>query len=397
MVKRLLVCSLASAVLLLAVSIYYVTWGIEELPEIGSKEYNEMMAPFLDGETANLTDDIYKHLYEDTYETDSPKDDQETDGDETTKGDGQRTVAGQTCDEDCLQFRMQLDAWPPDKPKAIIYYLVYRRYAMRSLRKSIRQLHQNFNSRFRYPIVVFVKDNIDNFDDRWRIQNTIQGDDETPSPSIYVQPVRFRIPNFVNASRALLGPESRQIIDACRFHASAVYDQPIVRSAGLEYVWRLDIDEAFIQHPIDYDLFREMRDGGYQYGYWRIDTGWSSVDHSLWDAVDRYVNATPTVTPTFYRQWPRNAARYTTKFDLSDLNVWTSPQYRHYFNHVDRLGGIYYHKWSESAIKTIGVTLFVPRTHTHLFSGNATKRSPVNDTDNDLKRHVSRQTSQNLR
>ena len=280
-----------------------------------------------------------------------------------------------TCDAECEKFRGQLASWPSDKPKAFIYYLIHRP-AMRSLRKSIRALHRNFNDRFRYPIVVFVEPDLDNTADRRRIADMVPADSKSPPPSIYVQVVRFQIPDYVNASlvprMAGFGSRKRTIgyRHMCRFHAGGVYEQPIVRSPGLEYGWRLD-DDSLIHRPIDYDLFRVMRDGRYQYGYRRVNRGWSPVDYALWDAVDRYLNATPSLAPTFYRQWPKNSARYFNNFEVSDLHVWLSPQYRDYFNFVDRLGGIYYHKWGDAAIKTIAVTLFIPRDRTHRFTGIA--------------------------
>jgi len=277
-----------------------------------------------------------------------------------------------TCDGECQKFRAQLASWSSDKPKAFIYYLIHRP-AMRTLRQSIRSLQRNFNRRYRYPIVVFVEPELDNKPDRRSIADMVLADGESTPTSIYVQVVRFRIPDYVNASQVPLlagfGALKRTIgyRHMCRFHAGSVYDQPIVRSPGLEYGWRLD-DDSLIRRPIDYDVFRVMQDGGYQYGYRRISTGWSPVDYALWDAVDRYLNATPSLTPTFYREWPKNAARYFNNFEVSDLRVWLSPQYYEYFNFVDRLGGIYYYKWGDAAIKTIAVTLFIPRNRTHRFT-----------------------------
>ena len=280
-----------------------------------------------------------------------------------------------TCDVECQKFREELASWPSTKPKAFIYYLIHRP-AMRSLGKSIRALHQNFNRRFRYPIVVFVESDLDSVADRRRIGEMVPTDGESPPPPVYVQVVHFKIPDYVNTSlvprMAGFGSRKRTIgyRHMCRFHAGGVYDQPIVRSPGLEYGWRLD-DDSLIRRPINYDLFQVMRDGGYQYGYRQINKGWSPVDYALWDAVDQYLNSTPSLKPTFYRQWPKNAARYFNNFEVSALRVWMSAQYRDYFNFVDRLGGIYYYKWGDAAIKTIAVTLFIPRDRTHRFTGIA--------------------------
>jgi hypothetical protein len=269
------------------------------------------------------------------------------------------------CDKDCQSFRNQLASWPSDKPKAVIYYLIHRP-ALKSLVKSIKSVDDNFNHKYKYPIVVFVEENLNNDQDRRRIHSM------TDTSPLYIQVVHFDIPSYVNRSAvprmAGFGARKRTIgyRHMCRFHAGGVYEQPIMKSPGLEYGWRLD-DDSLIKKSIGYDVFAMMRERNWQYGYHKINEGWSPVDKDLWDAVDRYIEKTSLV-PTFYRQWPKNAARYFNNFEISDLRVWMSKPYQDYFSFIDHLGGIYYYKWGDAAIKTIAVTLFIPREKTHLFS-----------------------------
>ena len=57
------------------------------------------------------------------------------------------------------------------------------------------------------------------------------------------------------------------------------------------------------------------------------------------------------------------------------MSVWTSTAYRQFIDHVDRRGGIYYFRWGDAPIKTIGVTLFVEKDKTHLFKNIAYKHN----------------------
>jgi len=54
-------------------------------------------------------------------------------------------------------------------------------------------------------------------------------------------------------------------------------------------------------------------------------------------------------------------------FEVSDLDVWRSREYRDYIDYIDRTGGIYYGRWGDAPIKTLAVTLFIPQNRTHQF------------------------------
>jgi alpha 1,2-mannosyltransferase len=276
------------------------------------------------------------------------------------------------CDDECLSFRESLRSWPSNKPKAVIFYLVHRS-ALKSLSRSIAALDRHFRRRFLYPLVIFIEPDLDNEADRNHIRSMSKNPGDHLMP-VYIQVVRFSIPPYVNASAvpplAGFGRRKRTIgyRHMCRFHAFGVYQQPIMLSQDLEFGWRLD-DDSTLLAPVEYDLFQFMRDRKLQYGYKKINTGWSPVDHELWTAVDRYVNASGGALRTpYYDKWPKNSARFFNNFEISDLTVWRSKPYRDYFDFVDRLGGIYYYKWGDAAIKTIAVTLFIPEEKTHKFS-----------------------------
>jgi len=148
----------------------------------------------------------------------------------------------------------------------------------------------------------------------------------------------------------------------CRFHAKTVYEQPIL--TGLEFAWRLDHD-SFITREIGYDVFALMREKQMIYGFVKVFRELAKWTTGLWDAANEYINVAAVKTE-FYSKWPRNTMYYN-NFEISRLSLWLSDDYQRFINYIDRLGGIYYHRWGDAPIKSIAVAMFVPRHQTHHF------------------------------
>jgi alpha 1,2-mannosyltransferase len=148
----------------------------------------------------------------------------------------------------------------------------------------------------------------------------------------------------------------------CRFHAKLVYEQPI--TVGLDYAWRLD-DDSYITRPINYDIFEYMQKHDLVYGFVKVYRELPMWVTGLWGTVKKYI-ATNRIQPTFFNKWPVNLMYYN-NFEVSKMSLWLSPQYQKYIDHIDRNGGIYYHRWGDAPIKSIAVSLFVPRDKTHNF------------------------------
>ena len=178
-----------------------------------------------------------------------------------------------------------------------------------------------------------------------------------------LQVVHFDIPHFIDRS---LVPEivCKKAIGyrhMCRFHAKLLYEQPII--ARLQYLWRLD-DDSFITSPVGYGVFKLMRDRRIQYGFRVVRIDSQICVLGLWEAVDVYAKERA-ITPKF--QWPRYQMFYN-NFELSDLDVWRSRDYREYIEFIDRMGGIYYHRCGDAPIKSLAVTLLISDSRIHYFS-----------------------------
>ena len=160
--------------------------------------------------------------------------------------------------------------------------------------------------------------------------------------------------------------DERNMFSGCRhmwrFHAKLLYEQPILD--GLEYVFRLD-DDSFITHPVQYDIVKFMKDKMLWYGYMfkRYDS--KACVKGLWKAAGKYIK-THKIKQTFFKKWPENQIFYN-NFEISKIDFWRSKEYKNYINYIYRLGGIYYYRWGDAPVKSLGLSLFMPERKLHQF------------------------------
>lgn len=150
----------------------------------------------------------------------------------------------------------------------------------------------------------------------------------------------------------------------CRFHAKTIYEQAIMRSEMLEYIWRLD-DDLRIMGPVDVDPFVTMRDRKLKYGYIRKNADSTRCVKGLWPAAERYLERAgfeELISMEYLLKFDNN-------FEISATSLWRSKEYTDYINYMDRLGGIYYSRWGDEPVKSFAVSRLVNITESHQFSG----------------------------
>jgi alpha 1,2-mannosyltransferase len=267
------------------------------------------------------------------------------------------------CDEQCVQFRQLItSSWPANKTRAVIHVLVQSKRLHR-LKVMLSSLDTHFNDKYKYPLIIFYEEVDRNFSESV-VRNLTRS-------LVFFQKIRFEIPPYVNLSQVKIpsGGHRTRVVShpgyhhMCRFQAFTLYDHPIM-DPQVKYAWRLD-DDSHILAPVKYDVFELMRDKQIQYGYNTICTDSSDLVVGLWEAVDLYISVT-NLDPRRFKQWGR-ARYYYNNFEISEVSIWRSENYRKLCNYLDQLGGIYYHRWGDGPIKSIGVSLFVPTEKLHRF------------------------------
>jgi alpha 1,2-mannosyltransferase len=274
-------------------------------------------------------------------------------------------------DDDCASFRRLLtNQWPSDKPRAAVVMLINcltllpnsSSNGTRSLFSEFVQRFDNyFNNAFNYPVIIFYEPGDISEADRNRMR-------ASTSSTLFFQRVEFELPPYVN--KTMISKHCSQLAKfglgyrhMCRFHALKVYQEPILETDGLEYIWRLDDDSVFTR-PVGYDVMRFMRNRKLQYAYALLSVDSLDCIVGLEEAIQRYAKFM-SITPR--SDWQLPTIVYN-NFEISAASFWRSTSYRQFINYIDRLGGIYYYRWGDAPIKSAAVALLLQRNETHHFS-----------------------------
>ena len=213
----------------------------------------------------------------------------------------------------------------------------------------IENLDQRFNNYYNYPVVVFYEKEQVNESEVAQLRKM------TKSPTFF-QPIQFTIPPFINTSTPLERCTEHNSSGIgykhmCRFQAKTIYEHPIMVTKELEYVWRLD-DDSFLTRNVTLDPFRLMKGRKIRYGHIFAHTDNKCWIVGLWKAAEDFWNR---LGVSKKRELPEGFYYYN-NFELSALSLWRSAEYKQYIEHIDRLGGIYYHRWGDATIKTLAIS-----------------------------------------
>lgn len=277
------------------------------------------------------------------------------------------------------------------------------------LERSLDLLYQNYNDKYRQPIVIFHEGDFGVPDQR----EVAKGRAE-----IQFQQIEFRIPDYLDASTvpamwvSAAGPKygawNLGHRHMCRFYALQLFE--VARDMGFDWVCRFD-DDSMLHSPINYDLFKFMRSRGLDYGY-RVDSQEPArLSVGFGEMVTNYIRE-HTISPTFWPEhlWQdgatarwrnrvlrmfcgrfpllRNELRepgaydrwgYFNNFFISRVDFWMSEPVRGFLEQVDRMGGIYVNRWNDLILQSAAVQVFLEKAKVHKFTDWTYEHATIRD------------------
>lgn len=254
----------------------------------------------------------------------------------------------------------------PTTYNGVVYVLSHKGNLGR-LTKMLKSFEENFNRHYNYPLIIFHEDFGEA--EKKQLQEAVRF-------RLQFRTVGFKIPAWLDRAKI---PERTP----CSPHSSTVGYRHMNRflaffaaeelSKEYDWQWRLD-DDSLITEEVGYDVFRLMAENGKRYGFTNIVQDDPKCVLGLWNATRDYVDREE-LEPTFFTRWTEGAVFYN-NFEVSHSSIWTSAAYRNFFEHIDHLGGIYYHRWGDAPIRSIGVSLFVEESEVHQFTDIAYTHLP---------------------
>jgi alpha 1,2-mannosyltransferase len=229
-----------------------------------------------------------------------------------------------------------------------------RKQCERKLIRSLNLLTHNFLQQFPCDVILFHEGDFDKTD----IQR-LRG----YCPRLRGQQIDLTPPHWIDTSRCekwAMYPKFRVgYRSMCRFFSMGVY--PYLCDLGYDYYMRLD-DDSYIQSPITQNLFQQMEDNGWRYG-WRATRPESNA------AIVGLKQCLAEHDPRFHTlAWRGKLKIYYNNFHIAHCKLWTEEPFKSALEHIDQHGGIYTRRWGDAPIQTLLVKQYLPASERHQFT-----------------------------
>lgn len=152
----------------------------------------------------------------------------------------------------------------------------------------------------------------------------------------------------------------------CRFHSGPVFQQPVMKH--FDYSMHLDSDSYF-PGDVLVDPLREFHDGNYTYAFSHLLLDHPVVLRHFWSTSLTYM-ALKGIHPlgtNLLRTFIDENLEYNHHVFMSDIEIvaiayFSDPKgdYQDYFRYIDSTDGFWLYRWGNNAVRTIGVSMFVP-------------------------------------
>ncbi|CAO3644886.1 unnamed protein product [Cunninghamella echinulata] len=155
-----------------------------------------------------------------------------------------------------------------------------------------------------------------------------------------------------------------------RFFSGLIFTHPALEN--IDYYWRF---EPSTEYPCDinFDPFQYMKDHGKKLSFSISLYEYSETIPTLYSTFKQYTKNHP--GEIYHETEPDslwsfitdsstdsyNNCHFWSSFQIADLNFFKSEQYLDYFNYIDQSGGIFYERWADPVIHTLGATLFLTK------------------------------------
>uniref|UniRef100_A0A0W0F3C2 Glycosyltransferase family 15 protein n=2 Tax=Moniliophthora roreri TaxID=221103 RepID=A0A0W0F3C2_MONRR len=265
------------------------------------------------------------------------------------------------------------------RPNAVIFMLVPPSRLQQAI-LALLSVENRFNRRLKYPYVLFMsKDELTTVSDD--VKAKISWITEGRAEFAAVTEESWEIPEFydqrlVDASMHDIG-FSKGYRQMCRFYSGFFWRNPAVTK--YEWLWRLDTDIEF-HCDIPYDPVQRMIDANALYGFIQISPDADWVQPSLASNVSAFLRSHSDLVHSHQshpnmgftwrgREGIENAMNGVggnddwtrmcmyNNFEISHRTIWESRLYTTFFEYLDRAGGFFYERWSDSPIHSFGVAM----------------------------------------
>ncbi|KAH7303483.1 glycolipid 2-alpha-mannosyltransferase-domain-containing protein [Stachybotrys elegans] len=274
---------------------------------------------------------------------------------------------------------------------------------------SIRSVQDQFNHNFHYPWV-FLNDEpwTENF--VTQVSDLIAEYDANAIPVFEVIPENmWGYPDWIDRDKARSSMDNMKAQDVpyagkesyhhmCRFNSGFFFDHHAL--LPYKWYWRVEPSISFTC-AITYDPFVEMERHDKRYGYtvalWEVGKSVPSLFRKIADwKASRSISTTTLWTAMMqpsYLPWPLrslaawlpyhdssgdswNLCHFWSNFEIADMDLFRSSEYRDLFHYLDQDGGFYYERWGDAPVHSLAAALLLRPDQVHHFAEFGYTHSP---------------------
>ncbi|KAJ1972554.1 hypothetical protein H4R35_004608 [Dimargaris xerosporica] len=264
---------------------------------------------------------------------------------------------------------------PPVKAAIVI---LARNSNLHDLRAAITQFHDRFNKHYHYPYVFL--NNVP-FTDEFK--DTIIWSTKTKTSFGVIPHEHWTVPKWIDrrkmrkgmrhlASKNVIHSDNINYRQMCRYHAGFIHKHPLLQE--YDYYWRMEHDVQYTC-DIDYDPFAYMKTNDIKYGFTITLHEFDETVKTLWQSTQQFIIENPDlIHPHNTVDWltsdrgsSYNLCHFWTNFEIIDMSLLRSKAYEKFFDFMDHQGGIFYERWGDAPLRSLAVTMFLPKQQVHWF------------------------------
>ncbi|KAI8991826.1 nucleotide-diphospho-sugar transferase [Mycotypha africana] len=249
--------------------------------------------------------------------------------------------------------------------------------SLSSLRSTMRNIEDQFNRHYHYPFIIFTVDE-PSVEFKELVSSTATGDVVFERVTISQYGYGNRTDQFrASLSRKYL-KDTPGNTEASRFKSRLMAGTIFKHESlfNLDYFWRFEPGTEYLC-PISFDPFQYMYDNGKQLSFSLSSYELHETLPSIFDTVAEFKKENPQLFDENHdnKLWKAmtnkdgsyNRCSFWNSFQIVKTSFFTSKRYQSYFDFMDHKEGIFYERWSDSVIQSLGAALFLNKTEVHFW------------------------------
>lgn len=274
-----------------------------------------------------------------------------------------------------------------DKRANATFVILARNSDLQSTVRSVREIEDRFNRRYRYPYVFLNEEPFtDEFKTRLSVLSSAKMEFGLIPRDHWFQPdsideAKAKASRDKMVEKNIIYGGSVSYRNMCRFNSGFFFRHPLMEK--YRWYWRIEPDVHF-HCDIHYDPFLFMEEKKKVYSFTITMYEYEATIPTLWKHVMDFAKLHPEFIAkdnslgfmSSNNGDSYNLCHFWSNFEIADMEFWRGPAYTAFFEYLDQQGGFYYERWGDAPVHSIAAALFASRDQIQFFDDIGYEHNP---------------------